>query len=213
MSRSTYMLIAFAPPAASVPPSTTAAISHGDGRPRAARHHGGDRRDEQQLDDPRLREGDVGAHRVDRSGLGVRGTDAHLGRPQPPRRKQQPDRSAPQGGADGQVRHDEEGGQARRDVEQAERDLDRDEDRRGRGRRRRGSGASVERWMAMAVHATSAATTTLSARCAAWIASVLAADRGDERAVHERDVGEGQPGVVAGDPRPEQHLGEDRQPR
>ena len=31
MSRSTYMLIAFAPPAASVPPTITAATSHGDG--------------------------------------------------------------------------------------------------------------------------------------------------------------------------------------
>ena len=37
---------------------------------------------------------------------------------------------------------------------------------------RRGSGASVERWMAIAVQATSAATTTLSARCVAWIACV-----------------------------------------
>ena len=36
MSRSTYMLMALAPPAASVPPITVAAISHSDGRPRSA---------------------------------------------------------------------------------------------------------------------------------------------------------------------------------
>ena len=36
MSRSTYMLIAFAPPAASVPPMTTAAMSQMDGMPRCA---------------------------------------------------------------------------------------------------------------------------------------------------------------------------------
>ena len=36
MSRSTYMLMALAPPAASVPPSTVAAISHSDGMPRSA---------------------------------------------------------------------------------------------------------------------------------------------------------------------------------
>ncbi len=36
MSRSTYMLMALAPPAANVPPITVAAISHSDGRPRSA---------------------------------------------------------------------------------------------------------------------------------------------------------------------------------
>ena len=36
MSRSTYMLMALAPPAAKVPPITVAAMSHGDGRPRSA---------------------------------------------------------------------------------------------------------------------------------------------------------------------------------
>jgi hypothetical protein len=36
MSRSTYMLMALAPPAARVPPSTVAAMSHSDGRPRSA---------------------------------------------------------------------------------------------------------------------------------------------------------------------------------
>ena len=36
MSRSTYMLIAFAPPAARVPPTMTAATSHSDGTPRSA---------------------------------------------------------------------------------------------------------------------------------------------------------------------------------
>ena len=36
MSRSTYMLMALAPPAASVPPMTVATISHTDGRPRSA---------------------------------------------------------------------------------------------------------------------------------------------------------------------------------
>jgi hypothetical protein len=36
MSRSTYMLMALAPPAAMVPPMTVAAISQSDGRPFAA---------------------------------------------------------------------------------------------------------------------------------------------------------------------------------
>ena len=36
MSRSTYMLMALAPPAAIVPPSTVAMISHREGRPRSA---------------------------------------------------------------------------------------------------------------------------------------------------------------------------------
>ena len=36
MSRSMNWLMAFAPPAAIVPPMITAAISHGDGTPRAA---------------------------------------------------------------------------------------------------------------------------------------------------------------------------------
>ena len=36
MSRSTYMLMALAPPAASVPPMTVATISHTDGMPRSA---------------------------------------------------------------------------------------------------------------------------------------------------------------------------------
>ena len=36
MSRSTTMLMALAPPAASVPPSTVQAISQGEGRPRSA---------------------------------------------------------------------------------------------------------------------------------------------------------------------------------
>ena len=36
MSRSTYMLMALAPPAASVPPITVAAISHNDGMPLSA---------------------------------------------------------------------------------------------------------------------------------------------------------------------------------
>ena len=36
MSRSTYMLMALAPPAASVPPMTVATISHTDGIPRSA---------------------------------------------------------------------------------------------------------------------------------------------------------------------------------
>ena len=37
MSRSTYWLMAFAPPAASVPPKTVASISQGEGMPRWAR--------------------------------------------------------------------------------------------------------------------------------------------------------------------------------
>ena len=36
MSRSTYMLMALAPPAASDPPTTVATTSQADGRPRAA---------------------------------------------------------------------------------------------------------------------------------------------------------------------------------
>ena len=59
MSRSTYMLMALAPPAASVPPSTVQAMSHSEGQALLGddhRRHGGD---EEQLDDPRLRERDV----------------------------------------------------------------------------------------------------------------------------------------------------------
>lgn len=36
MSRSTYMLMALAPPAARVPPITVATINHNDGMPRSA---------------------------------------------------------------------------------------------------------------------------------------------------------------------------------
>ena len=36
MSRSTYMLMALAPPAARVPPTTVTAISQSDGSPRSA---------------------------------------------------------------------------------------------------------------------------------------------------------------------------------
>ena len=36
MSRSTYMLMALAPPAANAPPSTVLRINHPDGSPRAA---------------------------------------------------------------------------------------------------------------------------------------------------------------------------------
>ena len=60
MSRSTYMLMALAPPAASVP------ADHGAGHEPERRQaplghdHRGHRGDEQQLDDPRLRERDVG---------------------------------------------------------------------------------------------------------------------------------------------------------
>ena len=47
------------PPAASVPPNTVANISHTDGRPGFGHHHRGHRGDQQELDDPRLGEGDV----------------------------------------------------------------------------------------------------------------------------------------------------------
>ena len=41
---------------------------------------------------------------------------------------------------------------------------------------------------------------------------LLAADDGrQDRSVHQREVGEGEAGVVAGHPRAEQHLGEDRE--
>ena len=56
MSRSTYMLMALAPPAASVPPMTVATISQSDGRPACGHDHRRHRGDEQQLDDARLGE-------------------------------------------------------------------------------------------------------------------------------------------------------------
>ena len=66
MSRSTTMLMALAPPAASAPPTRVATISH-SGRQAALGHdHGGQRGDQQQLDDPRLGQGDVGPHRLPR---------------------------------------------------------------------------------------------------------------------------------------------------
>ena len=67
MSRSRYMFIALAEPAASVPPSRVAS-DQPERRHRAGgeehRRHGDD---QQQHDDPGLREGDVGAHRVARA--------------------------------------------------------------------------------------------------------------------------------------------------
>ena len=59
MSRSTYMLMAFAPPAANVPPRTVATMSHTDGMPLVGHHHRRHGRDEQELDDAGLRQGHV----------------------------------------------------------------------------------------------------------------------------------------------------------
>ena len=80
MSRSTYMLMALAPPAASVPPSTVA--DHQPQRRQAplGHDHRRHRRDQQQLDDPRLGEGDVGADL--RRGVAERGS---AGSPAPAR--------------------------------------------------------------------------------------------------------------------------------
>ena len=52
------MLMAFAPPAASVPPMTVATISQTEGQPAFGDDHRRDRRDEEQLDDARLRQRD-----------------------------------------------------------------------------------------------------------------------------------------------------------
>ena len=71
MSRSTYMLMALAPPAASVPPTSVTSIER-ERRPAAlGEHHRRDRRDQQQLDDPRLGQGDVGADDRARRALGA----------------------------------------------------------------------------------------------------------------------------------------------
>ena len=152
MSRSTYLLIAFAPPAASVPPITTAAISQSDGIPRCAEHHRRHGGDQQQLDDPRLGQRDVGAERVHRPGRRMRscGPPRHLGRTQATGGQQQPDRCAPQRGADGQVRHDEQGGQPRHHVQPRRARSGHDHERSQPRARCAGSGASVERRTAIA---------------------------------------------------------------
>jgi hypothetical protein len=59
MSRSTYMLMALAPPAAKVPPMTVFTISQQRGHALLGDHHRGDRGDEEELDDARLGERDV----------------------------------------------------------------------------------------------------------------------------------------------------------
>ena len=58
------MLNAFAPPAASVPPTSVSAIRPSEGRCLDGDEHRRHRRHEQQLDDARLGEGDVGLQRV-----------------------------------------------------------------------------------------------------------------------------------------------------
>ena len=60
MSRSTYMLMALAPPAASAPPARVATISQIEGRPLGRHDHRRHRRDQQQLDDPRLGQRHIG---------------------------------------------------------------------------------------------------------------------------------------------------------
>ena len=54
------MLMAFAPPAARVPPTSVATTRPNEGRPPGRHDHGRDGRDQQQLDDPGLGERHVG---------------------------------------------------------------------------------------------------------------------------------------------------------
>ena len=59
MSRSTTMLMALAPPAARAPPSQGGRHQPDGRQPALGHHHGGQRGDQQQLDDPRLGQGDI----------------------------------------------------------------------------------------------------------------------------------------------------------
>ena len=209
MSRSTYMLIAFAPPAAIVPPSTTAAISHGDGTPPAARTMVGI----VVTSSSSMIRGLVRATYARTVSIGPGSRDAtrsaHLGRPQAAGRQQQPHRAAPQRGADRQVRNHEEGGEPRRDVQQPQGDLGRHEHDEGDGeatRQRRvgramdGDGRPHHECRDDEAHRTVGGVDGLG----------IGRDLREQRAIHERDVAEGQARALAGDPRAEQHLGEDR---
>ena len=180
MSRSTYMLIAFAPPAASVPPTMTAATSHSDGSAACGEDHGRDRRHQQQLDDARLRQRDVGAGGVDRSGL------------RRSRRRGRAARTAAAGGSVSSSQTDAPHSAAPTarcgttksadslddDVRPPERDLERHQ----RDQRRSPGGAGVGRRSSdgrrSPVQTTSPATTTLMRRCAS-VDRLLAADRRD----------------------------------
>ena len=53
------MLMALAPPAASVPPTSVATISHSGGRPALGHDHRGEGGDQEELDDARLGQGDI----------------------------------------------------------------------------------------------------------------------------------------------------------
>jgi hypothetical protein len=75
--------------------------------------HGGHGGHEEELDDPRLRQRDVGTDRVDRATLLALGDrHADVGAREAARGEQEPHRSRPQRGADGEVGHDEERRQA-----------------------------------------------------------------------------------------------------
>ena len=195
-----------------------AADDHGGHEPRRWQAAGGedhrrDRRHEQQLDDPRLRERDVGADGVDRSGLGRwRDAGVHLGWPQPPDGQQEPDRCAPHRRADREVRHDEERGQPRRDVRQPERDLERHEPDEDEGEAARERG--VRRAMDRDRRPDREDRDDHAHRAVRGVDRLgLAADRRNDRAVHQRDVAEREAGMLAGHPGAEQHLGEDRDRR
>ena len=212
MSRSTYMLIAFAPPAARVPPKTTAAMSHRDGTPPAARTMVGT----VVTSSSSMIRGFVSAmyaRRVsDRPGTRVgsavcRSSAARRRRVLSVSHTDRPHRAAPTarcGTTNSADRPDTTFRPPsaicttiRTSITVAS---------------RRGSGASVVRRTASQDASTSPRTTRLMSRCARWMSLLGRRDLGQERSVHEREVGVRQAGVVPGNPRAQQHLGEDGDP-
>ena len=209
------MLIAFADPAATVPPSERGEQQTRRRYPLCGKDHRGHRRDQEQHDDPRLREANVGDDRVAEGAVaGRRGVAVRIGRlperagvhGQPPRHGGQRDERRPDQHGQRHVEHDGPRPQARPDVHRAGDDLADEQAERER--------REHDQILRAGRHGARADRDPQHQQEHAGRQDPMhehrrrrAAEGGDQPAVHQRPIRERQPGRPRADVRADQEQG------